>query len=273
MKSEGIEITEEISKALEGLGLIDKASMFNRDLERMLFASVREKFGGDDLWLYVEDYNDTVVIFCTEEGLFTSNYSIDGNSVTLDDLAKPVTAVVTYTETSGDLLVSEDAEEKLESGVYDLVVKCVANPKSTEHLFKMFESLKVKETKLMDEIQKAVAAAEEVLKAQLSEKEQELEKAVAKIAEFEKASLEAKVTARKDRLEKAVSADKAEAVLKALESLDDESFDQIVKVIEEKEKAMESSDLFVEKGVGCQGDEDKLSDTAKILKAQYEETK
>ncbi len=269
MKAEGIEITEEISKALESLGLVEKASMFKRDLESMLFASVKEKFGGDYGWAYVEDYNDSVVIFSTDDGLYSSNYSIDGNSVTLDDLAKPITSVISYVETSGEMLLSEDAEEKLESGEYELVVKCVANPKTTEHLFKMFENLKQKETKLMDEIQKAVAAAEEILKAQLSEKEQELEKALNKIKDFEQAQAQAVSNVRKSRLEKAVGSDKAEALFKSIESLDDEAFDNVVKAFEATNKALETSELFVEKGVSDQGDEDVLNETAKILKAQF----
>ena len=269
LKAEGVEITEEIQKALESLGLVEKASMFKRNLESMLFASVKEKFGGEYDWAYLEDFNDSVVIFSTSDGLFSSNYSIDGNSVTLDDLAKPITTLISYVESSGEMLLSEDAEEKLESGEYGLVVKCMESPKTTEHLVKMFEQLKQKETLKMDEIQKAVAAAEEILKAQLVEKDQELQKALEKIADFEKATAQAVASVRKARLEKAVGEAKAEALLKSMEALDDESFDSIVKAFEEKEKAIENTDLFKEKGVADQGDEDVLNETAKILKAQY----
>lgn len=85
----------------------------------------------------------------------------------------------------------------------------------------------------------------------------------------ELAAAQAKADARKAKLSAVVSADEAEALMASLESLEDAAFDTVVASLDKKAKAVENSDLFVEMGVADQGDEDTLSDTAKILKAKY----
>lgn len=85
----------------------------------------------------------------------------------------------------------------------------------------------------------------------------------------ELAAAQAKADARKGKLLSVVSAEEAEALMASLETLEDAAFETVVASLDKKAKALENSELFTELGVAEQGDEDSLSDTAKILKAKY----
>lgn len=264
MKSD-VEMTEEISKALQVLG-IDKAA-FSSQVRSQLQVAVKEKYGDkEDAWLYVEDFNDSVVIFCNEKGAYSVGYSLVNGEVVLDDLASPVMSVLSYEPTTGNMLLSEDAEDKLEEGVYSLVVKTLDNPESKKHLEQMFKS--VNENKvilLQEEIQKAVQAAEAVLKAQLTEKETELQKALAQLAEIEKASKEVVEKARKEKLASVLPKEEAEEVYKAIGELPEEAFEVVFKSYEKKAEAEKESDLFKEKGVSGEGDAPKQEEAGLAL--------
>ncbi len=273
MKSE-YECTEEVVKALQNLGVevdITKA-MFYSQMRTMLQNSIKDKFGSDDeySWLYVEDFNDSVVIFCNEKGLWMVEHSLVSGEVVLSDLATPVTGVLNYVPASGKMLLSEDAEDKLEEGVYSLMVKALENTTTKEHLIEMFKSKEKEVTILQEEIQKAVLAAEEVLKAQLKEKDETLEKALSKVAEFEKAQKEAVEKSRKEAIA-AVEKDEAKAaeLYKSLEPLSDEAFTVVVKSLKAKEDKLEDSDLFVQKSKNSDVERDEVNGTAAILKAKY----
>lgn len=273
MKS-GVEITEEITKALEVLGL-NKAAFYSQ-IRTTLQDAVKKKYADDKEWLYVEDFNDSVVIFCNEKGLWSTTYSLVNGEVSLGELANPVTSVLSYVPSSGNMLLSEDAEDKLEEGVYGLVTKALQNEETQKHLSEMWkaqELIKEKEVlALQEEIQKAVKAAEDVLKAQLKEKDEALEKALSKVAEFEKAQKEAVEKARKDAIaEVEKDAEKAEALFKASEALSDEAFDVIVKSLKAKEEQLSSSDLFVQKSKNADMDQkkDEENGTLALLKKKY----
>ena len=171
MKS-GVVLTEEIEKALESLDInIDKA-MFASSVRDALQSAVGEAYTEDDGWLYVEDNDDSIVVFCSEGGLFSTTYSLVDGKVTLGDLAKPMTRAVSYVPATGEMLLSEDAEDKLEEGVYSLVAKALKSEQTKAHLVQMFEALELKksnvqEITLKEEIEKAVAAVETLLKAQI----------------------------------------------------------------------------------------------------------
>ena len=271
MKS-GVELTEDITKALEVLG-INKAAFYSQ-LRTSLQDAVKEKYGDEDKWLYVEDFSDSVVIFCNEGGLFTANYSLQSGEIVLDDLAEPAKMVITYEPTSGKMLLSEDAEEKLEEGVYSLVTKALHNDETKEHLLKMFESqtlLKEKEVlALQEEIQKAVLAAETILKAQVAEKEVELQKALEQVQSF-KAEKQEAVTKSRQAAVALVEKDaaKAEELFKSLESLVDEAFDTVIKALQAKDAVVEDSDLFVQKSKDSDVEVEEENGTAALLKAKF----
>lgn len=111
------------------------------------------------------------------------------------------------------------------------------------------------QTQLTDFQEQAKAAAEAAEAARLEE---------------EAKAAQAKLDARKARLTKAVGADEVEALMASLETLEDSAFETVAVSLEKKAKAIEESPLFKEMGVTDHGDEDKLSETAKILKAQFQ---
>lgn len=272
------EMSEAIAKALESLGVeqdVVKASYYGQ-IRSVLQSAVTEQFGGDDWdeYAYVEDFNDTSVIFCTCEGLFVVNYQLSDNGTVamLGDVATPVTASVIYTATSGEVKISEDAEEKLEQGVYTLVKSCTTNPSTIEHLTKMFEHKQNKVLEMQTEITKAVEAAVAIEKAAFAEQAAILKAVQDKLAEFESAAAVAKVEMRKSAIVDAkVPADKVEAVLKSLESLSDEAFATTVAVIKAQAALVDNSDLLKEAGVSGAGadTQEEVDRTTQILKAKY----
>lgn len=268
------ELTEDVVKALEILGIspqsLNKAAFYS-EIRTALTTVLREKYADDKEWLYVEDFNDSVVIFCNDKGIFSAEYSYVNGEVTISDLASPVVGVLKYEPTSGKMLLSEDAEDKLEEGVYGLVTKALENQESKEHFIEVFKSLEQRKITLEQEIQKAVEAAEAVLKAQVAEKEEALQKALTKLAEIEKAQKEVVEKSRKDAIA-AVEADKekAEELFKSLEPLSDEAFASVVKALGEKNKLVEESDLFVQKSKQMEVEAPKEENaTAVLLKQKY----
>jgi type I site-specific restriction-modification system R (restriction) subunit len=111
------------------------------------------------------------------------------------------------------------------------------------------------------EIQKSLDAQVELLKA-----------ANAELEVFKSAAATAKVEARKAALTDAkVSADKVEAVLKSLATLDDEAFAATVETMKALSSAVDASDLMTEAGVAGAGAEnqEEVDRTTAILKARY----
>lgn len=256
MKSD-VELTPEITKALEALGI--NKSMFASKVSDALSSAVREAFGDDDHWLYVEDYNDSIVLFCSEGGLFSVDYSLVDGKVTLGDLAKPMSRVISYEPETGEMLLSEDAEDKLEEGIYSLVTKALQNDKTKEHLVEMFKAQELKKSEveiLEQEIKKAVDAAEAILKAQLVEKETALTKALEEVAVFKAEKLEGVAKARKAKIAtvKSLSKEDGESLYKATEALGDEAFEVMLKALGAKSEEEANSDLFKEKGVSGEGE-------------------
>lgn len=120
-------------------------------------------------------------------------------------------------------------------------------------------------TQAVEAMTSAQAEAASV-KEQLAQFQAEVESAR---MEAEAKAAQAKMDARKARLEASVGKEEAEALMASLGSLEDAAFETVASSFEKKAKAVEATDLFKELGVGDQGDEEALSDTAKILKAQF----
>jgi hypothetical protein len=255
MKSDAT-ITDDVEKALVALGITK--SMYASKLNDALSSAVREAFGSDDeRWLYVEDYNDSIVLFCSEGGLFSVDYSLVDGKVTLGDLAKPMTRTLSYEPTTGEMLLSDDAEDKLEEGIYSLVTKALQNKDTQEHLLLMHKAQELKKSEveiLEQEIKKAVDAAEAILKAQLVEKESALTKALADLEVFKAEKLEVVAKARKDLLKSVRPEAEVEALFKATEALSDEAFGVMFKSLGGNAKDEKESDLFKEKGVSGEGE-------------------
>lgn len=130
-------------------------------------------------------------------------------------------------------------------------------------------SIENNEELMKEEIQKAVSAAEEVLKAQhkqeMEAKEVELQKALSQLAEIEKNQKEAITKARKEKLERVVSKEEAEELFKSLEPLAEEAFEAVFKSLEKKAQVEQESDLFKEKGVSGEGNAPKQEEAGLAL--------
>lgn len=247
------EVKQQVIKALENLGIKDSSEInkaaFYSQMRTAMQEAVKEKFGDDKEWIYVEDFNNEVVVFCNEKGLYIVNYTSNPDgSIELEDLATPATSNIVYVPQEGKMLLSEDAEDKLEEGVYTLMKSCVESSTTVEHLIKMFEHKHNEEIILQEEIQKAVAEVETLLKAQVADLTEKLEKAQAKVAEYEQAQKEVVAKARKEAIAEVEKDDvRAEELFKSLEALSEESFATVMKSMKAKDEVVQNSDLFVQK--------------------------
>lgn len=115
------------------------------------------------------------------------------------------------------------------------------------------------------------------LQKALDENKAQLEKALASVAAFETAAKEAVVKAKTAEITAVVKNEKhVEAIAKAALSLEsDEDFAALVSVLKEMNAAVDTSELFVEKGAAADEvvDTVKESPVAKAVKAQLAKTK
>lgn len=113
------------------------------------------------------------------------------------------------------------------------------------------------------EVQKALDAQAEVLKA-----------AQEKVQAFEAAAVAQKQEVRKAALAAVLPAEQVEGVLKALEAVADEAFQAVVAGYAVQKAAVDNSDLLSETGVNGTGDADvtEVDRTTAILKAKYART-
>lgn len=122
-------------------------------------------------------------------------------------------------------------------------------------------------------IEKAAGlAALTAVQKSLDEQTEVLKAAQDKIAEFEAVQAAAKVELRKAAIADAkVPADKAEAVLKSLESLSDEAFATTVAVMKAQAALVDNSEMMSEAGVSGAGadNQEEVDLTTQILKAKY----
>jgi hypothetical protein len=278
MKS-NVEFSEDIKKALMALGY-DVEKAFYSTIQSQLTDEIREMFCDEDDWCYVEDFDESQAIFCVEGELYTVKYTVgkDGEYV-VEDTATAVTTMVSYVPDEDEVLLSEDAEEKLGDGTYKLVKKVLSNPESykrIETIVKAKQSTEQtsadikqtpKETPLKEEIEKAVAAVETLLKAQIATQIEALEKASARIKELEQGVV---TKARKDALAAVEDdAEKLDALVKSLEPLGDEAFAVVVKSLSDKVKVVEESGLFKQSSVHMKQEETEEGSFDAMMKAKY----
>lgn len=351
MKS-GVEFTEDIKKALVALGYDLNKALYSQ-IQEQLRTQIQDMYGEDDQYLYIEDFDESQAIFCSEGCLYSVKYSNSDGVITVDDTATPVTRMVSYNQVEGKIELSDQAEDMIEDGVYKLVKRAIENPDSAkriENLFKVtkkegdenlsvsdyaytpdkespstwklriddathtsaavaalgagFRGNKVQiptedlaavkrkvssaykkffpdkkddlpeilksneqEITLNEEIEKAVAAVESILKAQIETQTVALEKASARIQELEKSAV---TKARKEVLADVESdAVKLDALVKSLESLGDEAFAVVAATLVEKAKQTEESELFKQHSVHMKIDEPKEGSFDEFMKAKY----
>lgn len=280
MKSGG-EFSEEVQKALVALGYDVNHTLvkaFYSQIQTQLTEQIQELYCDDeDDWLYVEDFDETQAIFCIEGCLYSVKYSNSDGVITVDDTATPVIRMVSYDPVEGKIELSEQAEDMIEDGTYKLVKKALNNPETVKRLETIFKTAinkdnqplksKVQDTPLKEEIEKAVAAVETLLKAQIQAQTEALEKASARIKELEQTAV---TKSRKEVLASVEEdATKLDALVKSLETLGDEAFAVVAATMVEKAKAVENSDLFKQTSVHMKVEEPDEGSFDAMMKAKY----
>lgn len=143
--------------------------------------------------------------------------------------------------------------------------------KTNEDIVKMETIEKALHDKLIGEATEEVT----VLKAKVVEQEDVVKALQAEIEVFKSAAVAAKAAARKDALKAQVAEDEVEDLFKAVGELPDEAFELVVKQLAAKNALAQDSDMFVEKGVNGQGEQnpEEQDAVAAILKAKYHTSK
>ena len=160
MKSDTIELTDEIMKSIEKFGVenfpeeIQKAmSMKNQSM--LLQNALKEAYCDKDEWLCVEDWKDGQVYFSTGdydgwEMMVTSFTMAEDGVVTVGSTASPVVQITDYMIVDGKVKLSEEAEDKLETGMYEIVSKSINKADAQLKLFKaVTESLEKASTSIV----------------------------------------------------------------------------------------------------------------------------
>lgn len=256
--TEGITDTQ----VAEQIALIEKAK-YSSQVKAAIESAIREKYD-DNEWVYIEDYNDTEVIFWKDDSLYSVAYTVDQDeNYILAETANEVKREYIYSPT-GKVEISEDAEKKLEEGVYVLVAKALSTPETIGRAGQALATYNKKKEKMQEEIQKAVEAKDAEI-AKLQAEMASLQEIV-KAAEAEK---KANTLKSREGQVAALLKEGAVELVKSTETLNDEAFAQIVKALSVQKAAIEESDLMNEISNPDAALARGINKTQEIIKARY----
>ena len=248
-------------QAASELALIEKAKYVSQ-VKAAIESAIREKY--DEDCMYVEDYNDTVAIFWKDDSLYSVAYTVDQDeNYILAETANEVKREYIYSPT-GKVGISEDAEKKLEEGVYVLVAKALSTPETIGRAEQALATYNKKKEKMQEEIQKAVEAKDAEI-AKLQAEMASLQEIV-KAAEAEK---KANTLKSREGQVAALLKEGAVELVKSTEALNDEAFAQIVKALSVQKFAIEESGLMNEISNPGAGPRQEINKTQEIIKARY----
>ena len=250
------------TQVAEQIALIEKAK-YSSQVKAAIENTIREKYNDND-WVYVEDYNDTEAIFWKDDSLYSVAYTVDQDeNYILAETANEVKREYIYSPT-GKVEISEDAEKKLEEGVYVLVAKALSTPETIGRAEQALATYNKKKEKMQEEIRKAVEAKDaEIAKLQAD---------MASLQEIVKAAeAEKKANTLKSREGQVAALLKEGAVelVKSTETLNDEAFAQIVKALSVQKAAIEESGLMNEISNPGAAAVQEINKTQEIIKARY----
>ena len=256
--TEGITDTQ----VAEQIALIEKAK-YSSQVKAAIENTIREKYNDND-WVYVEDYNDTEAIFWKDDSLYSVAYTVDQDeNYILAETANEVKREYIYSPT-GKVEISEDAEKKLEEGVYVLVAKALSTPETIGRAEQALATYNKKKEKMQEEIRKAVEAKDAEI-AKLQADMASLQEIV-KAAEAEK---KANMLKSREGQVAALLKEGAVELVKSTETLNDEAFAQIVKALSVQKAAIEESDLMKETSNPGAAPAQGINKTQEIIKARY----
>lgn len=266
----------DVSELLKSKTTVEKVGLekakFNSEVRSELRDKVEEQYSGKYEWLYLEDFSEDKIVFSSDSGLFIVDYSLSDDGYVLGDQAIGVEYKSILVE-NGALKLSNDAQSKLNEGVYSLVTKSLDDPETSERVKDVIKSVKEKAIKMEEEIQKAVDAANALSAAALVEVQVELTKAKDALAAL---AAEKQAVLMKSRQEQVAQYDKdgAEAITKATEKLDDDAFAVILKALAASSAVVDASDLLKQvSDPNAQEKQTEESATAALIKARYAQQK
>lgn len=121
------DISLEKLKALEDMGedVTELRKSYFGQLMTFLNEAVREKYEMGWDWVYVvdADFDNGIVIFCSDYGMFSTDFTINGLLVEVGDVANPVVQTTDYQVVEGDVLVSVDFFDNLIDDALGSLVK------------------------------------------------------------------------------------------------------------------------------------------------------
>lgn len=268
-------------------------------LMNILDEKIQDKFQSGWDWVYTvdADFDNNVAIFCSDSGMYSVGFTLDGLVFTLEDTASPVISVTDYQAVDGDIMISNDFFANIiDEAIGGLAKSAYENPKVKELLLKASKSsVNAEETSKEEltsvkpkgesplDIQELFKSAEfqEHFQKALDEKA-ELIKAAAK-EEADKEIAKAKAEAEKEieELRKAARAaeiESAEIVVKGYNFVAEEDVPTIVKHLVDNPEISEvllktldaakeqlqviKAELGGEKGVGVEAEVAKSATTA-----------
>lgn len=187
-------VSMNIIKSLEGVPEETIKKMMYNNKRTLLEEALEEaiKSGGDSyVWVYVQDMNDTMVVFRYEEETYAVSYTSDDNSVTLGGEPVKVTHADVYKDSeSGEVLIkaadwlsgnspesniadgeSKEGDSLIETPEDDKE-EIMSEDKGNVEVEKEVDEVLMKASDVADQIQEAVTKA-------LAKKDEEIAKAVA----------------------------------------------------------------------------------------------
>lgn len=243
--------SEDVSEqAIKEAEEIQKA-MSMRNSKMLLENALKEAYCDKDEFLCVEDWKDGQVYFSTGdydswEMLVTTFTMTEDGQVTVGDTAYPVVQITDYMIVEGKVKLSEEAEDKIETYLSEIVSKAINKADAQLKLFKAVTELKESLEKASTPVAVSDDSTINVNKTKdKTEKPLDIQELM-KSAEFQdilKAQLEAAQAPLKEELEKAkAKAAEAEEILKAAEQVQKNEFTEFVKstgiVVEDKTDAV-----------------------------------
>lgn len=121
------EISFEKLEALEKMGedTTELRKSYLNQLMGLLQEAVREKYEMGWDWVYVvdADFDNGIVIFCSDYGMFSTEFTLNGLLVEVGDVANPVVQTTDYQVVDGDVLVSIDFFDNLIDDALGSLVK------------------------------------------------------------------------------------------------------------------------------------------------------
>lgn len=114
-------------EALEKMGedVTELRKSYLNQLMALLSDAVRDKYEMGWDWVYVvdADFDNGIVIFCSDFGMFSTEFTLNGLLVEVGDVANPVVQVTDYQVVDGDVLVSLDFFDNLIDDALGSLVK------------------------------------------------------------------------------------------------------------------------------------------------------